>query len=135
MLSNRRTLLYTILATIVLVVSITFGSYGCKKSPDAKPAFSKVDTNIMLSAQEQYQSLRETRSPNDARTELVNSLNKTTGVNKARLGEDGSTICIEYSDNDFAALDTIEDNALSNSPPSLQAPVAPPPGTENQSEM
>jgi hypothetical protein len=70
---------------------------------------SEADKEILDTATEEYRTLRDTMSPDEAREELVAKLTtEYEGVESAKLGADGYTIFIEFSDDDFAALVTLE---------------------------
>jgi hypothetical protein len=73
------------------------------------PVLSSIDYTILNQAYTDYEQLRESLSPIEARQQLLEKLNnKTNGVEHAQLGVDGYTIFVTYSDDDFAGIDTFE---------------------------
>jgi len=77
----------------------------------------EADKEIILTASEEYGSLKETMSPDEAREALVEKLTtEYEGIESAVLGEDGYTIFIEFSDGDFAGIDTFDQSELSTQP-------------------
>jgi len=99
-------------------ILITVGLSGCNEETgkdDDKPVtvanytiLSDIDGEVLDSAYEDYNVLRQTISAEDARNQLVDDLNSTEGVDNAKLGLDGYTIFVTFSDGDLAAVDTFE---------------------------
>lgn len=70
---------------------------------------STTDKNILDSAYDEYEALKQTFSIGEAREQLIEKLNnETDGVEIVELGLDGYTIFLTFSDGDFAAVDTYE---------------------------
>jgi len=96
-----------ILCNLLVVGAILLS--GCS----SEVMLSEADKDILDSASEEYSTLRGTMSPDEAREEIVEKLNtEYEGIESAVLGEDGYTIFIEFSDDDFAAIYTLEPNEL-----------------------
>ena len=96
---------------IAVVIGMLPGCGGKKGTTDSAnaPFFSPIDGEILRSAYTEYDKLKQTASPEEARKQLLNKLNnKTEGVKNARLGIDGYTIFIDYKDGDYAAVDTFD---------------------------
>ena len=84
-------------------------SNGNQNVPVSYPVFSAVDSDILNTAYEDYDVLRNSMNASDARVALLDTLNnETVGVKEADLGLDGSTIFVTFSDGDFAMVDTFE---------------------------
>ena len=102
-MKGRLFILCRLLAVGALLLS------GCS----SEGMLSESDKEILETATEQYNELRNTLSPDEAREELVANLNTGyEGVERAELGEDEYTIFIEFSDDDFAAICTLESSEL-----------------------
>jgi len=61
---------------------------------------------------EQFVASLATKSRDEARTDLINALAATEGVAEAKLFEDGYTVYIKMDDGYFAALNTVDFDAL-----------------------
>ena len=84
-------------------------SNGNQNVPVSYPVFSAVDSDILNTAYEDYDVLRNNMNASDARVQLLDTLNnEIVGVKEADLGLDGSTIFVTFSDGDFAMVDTFE---------------------------
>jgi len=98
-MKKRRYLLCNLLVVGAILL------YGCS----SEVMLSEADKEILDTATEEYNTLRDTMSTNEARVELVAKLTTgCEGVESAVLGEDGYTIFIEFSDGDFAGIHTLE---------------------------
>jgi hypothetical protein len=103
---------------VIVVVMINVGLLSGCTSPtnntpsDAMvsyPVLSSTDGSILKTAYYDYQTFKQTMSFQEARIQLLDTLNNhTEGVNAAELGVDGYTIFVTYTDGDFAAVDTFE---------------------------
>jgi len=79
---------------------------------------SEADKEILDTATQEYSALRNTMSPDEVRAELVEKLNtEYEGIESAELGADGYTIFIEFTDDDFAGISTLEESELSPESP------------------
>jgi len=79
---------------------------------------SEADKETLDTATQEYSTLRDTMSPNEVRAELVEKLNtEYEGIESAELGADGYTIFIEFTDDDFAGISTLEESELSPESP------------------
>jgi hypothetical protein len=75
------------------------------------PVLSATDGSLLEDAYSEYQSFRQSMSSEDARVQLLDSLNNhSEGIGSAVLGVDGYTIFVTYSDGDFVAVNTYEDD-------------------------
>jgi len=101
------------IAVAFLMISVGFFT-GCTSNNHTNsvvmyPVLSSVDSNILKNAYADYEVLRQNVSAQEARQQLLDTLNnETEGVEVASLGIDGYTIFITYRDDDFAAVDTFE---------------------------
>jgi hypothetical protein len=99
-----------LVAIVIGILPGCGGKKGATTSSANSPFFSQIDGEILRSAYTEYENLKLTSSPDEARKQLLNKLNnKTEGVKKAKLGIDGYTIFIDYKDGDFAAVDTFDE--------------------------
>ena len=99
--------LLLILATISVLVSVGCASKNTNNSANI-PSFSNADSQILTSAYTDYDSLKQSSSPDTARQELVQKLNTEKGVASATLGVDGSSIFVDYKDGYQSIVDTYE---------------------------
>ena len=105
-----------ILVTLLVLVITSGGAFtGCGKKTIVPPVFSSIDNQILQSASTKYLELKTSLSPDAALITLVNSLNSQNGVANANLGVDGTTIFINYTDGDMAAVDTYDGSATETS--------------------
>lgn len=114
MFTTKRALIIPIVILVLIsIVTAVLPGCGSKKAatiPSANPPiFSVIDGEILRSAYTEYDNLKNTSSPEEARQQLLDKLNtQTEGVETAKLGVDGYTIFITYKDGDFAAVDTFD---------------------------
>jgi len=101
-----------ILGHLLVVVAVLLS--GCS----SEVMLSEADKEILDTATQEYSALRGTMSPNEVRAELVEKLNtEYEGIESAELGADGYTIFIEFTDDDFAGISTLEESELSPESP------------------
>ena len=104
---NHLTLIGILLVLVILVfgVILLFGPEGS----GVYSVLSEIDGELMDKVYQEYDILRQTVSPIEAREQLLESLNSDyRGVDFAELGLDGYTIFVNFSDGEFAAIDTFE---------------------------
>jgi len=104
----------SILIVVLFILTISTGFLtGCTSdnTPNnivATPLLSAVDSTILKNAYTDYEVLRQNVSAQEARQQLLDTLNNKTEVEKAELGLDNYTIFVTCSDGDFVAVDTFE---------------------------
>ncbi len=95
-----------LLAAISVIASI-----GCSSKSTTTlnvRAFSAVDSQILKSANIDYESLKANSSPEAARQELVRILNTEKGVTRAYLGADGTSVFFKLEDGYLGIVDTYD---------------------------
>ena len=98
-----------ILTTINVLVPIGCASKNTNNSANI-PSFSNADSQILTSAYTDYDSFKQSSSPDTARQELVQKLNTEKGVADVYLGDDGTSIFFTDSDGFQCIVDTFDPN-------------------------
>jgi hypothetical protein len=104
----------SILIVVLFILTTSTGFLtGCTSdnTPNnivATPLLSSVDSTILRNAYTDYEVLRQNVSAQEARQQLLDTLNNKTGVEKVELGVDNYTIFVTCSDGEFVAVDTFE---------------------------
>ena len=98
-----------IMLVILVVLVVSTGVFtGCGKKGTTTPIFSEIDGQILTQAYTDYDNLRKTLSPDEAREQLIQNLSSQKEVKEVHLGDDGYGIFISYEDGDRAIVDTYD---------------------------
>ncbi|MFH1101871.1 MAG: hypothetical protein V1726_07540 [Methanobacteriota archaeon] len=105
----RTMIIGAILALSMISTGLLTGCTSNENSNVRYPVLSTTDSQILKAAYTEYESYKQTASYEEARNQLLETLNNNTeGVELAELGIDGYTIFITFSDGDFAGVNTFE---------------------------
>jgi len=123
---NKPILTSFLVACLIIISGLLTGCTSNNKKEEntfvTYPVFSNIDLNILNQVNDEYQSLKQTLSYDEARNQLLEKLNNTEGVETAELGLDGYTIFITFSDGDFAGVDTYEQDEIIPYEPETNTP-------------
>jgi hypothetical protein len=126
MLSTKRSSIGPVILLVLAIFSLLMpvgcgGKNAGTGTPIHSPIFSEIDAETLNSAYDEYSSFRKTLSSDQAIEQLMKSLSdQTQKIKNVKLGDDGYTLFVDFSDGDSALIDTLQADELITLPASRE---------------